>query len=53
MKQIQNSKWPTQKAEYFKIANSQIFLQKFHILLIVLVGLIDAKGINVAQRIWL
>ena len=38
------SKWP-----FFKIANSQFFLRKFHRLVLGLVGLIDAKAINVAQ----
>jgi hypothetical protein len=28
------------------------FLQKFHILVLGLVALIDAKGIDVAQRLW-
>ena len=41
------SKWP-----FFKIANSQKFLCKFHGLVLELVGLIDAKGIGVAQPIW-
>ena len=36
------SKWPILK----------IFLRKFHRLVLGLVGLIDAKAINVAQPIW-
>jgi hypothetical protein len=30
-----------------------IFFQKFHGLVLELVGLVDAKGIDVAQPIWL
>ena len=36
------------KSPFFKIANSQ----KFYRLVLGLVGLIDAKGIDVAQPIW-
>ena len=42
------SKWP-----FFKIAKIENFLRKFHRLFLGLVGLIDAKAINVAQPIWL
>ena len=42
------SKWPTQKTEFFKITNSQYFFQKFYGLVLGLVGLNDAKGIDVA-----
>ena len=45
-------KWPTQKTEILKIANSQYFFQKFYGLVLGLVGLIDAKGFVVAQPIW-
>ena len=38
---------------FFKIANSQNFLRKFHRSVLGFVGLIDAKGIDVAQPIWL
>ena len=41
------------KSSFFKIANSQIFLRKFLRLVLGLLGLIDAKAINVAQPIWL
>ena len=41
------------KSPFFKIANSQNFLLKFHGLVLGLVGLIDAEGIDVAQPIWL
>ena len=41
------SKWP-----FFKIDNSQKILRKFHRSVLGLVGLIDAKVINVAQPIW-
>ena len=36
------SKWPI----------LEIFLQKFHRLVLGFIGLIDAKGIDVAQPIW-
>ena len=36
------------KTEFFKIANSQYFLWKFHGLVLGLVGLNDVKGIDVA-----
>ena len=41
------------KSPFFKIANSQKFSQKFHRLVIGLVGLIDAKGTDLSQPIWL
>ena len=50
-KKIQNGQ--LKKAEFFKTDNSQYFFQKFHGLVLWLVGLIDAKGIDVAQPIWL
>ena len=50
-KKIQNGR--LKKTEFFKIANSQTFLWKFHGLVLGLVELIDAKGIDVAQPIWL
>ena len=37
------SKWPTQ---------AESFLPKFYRLILGLVGLIDVKGIDVAQSIW-
>ena len=40
------------KNEIFNSPNSQYFFQKFHGLVLGLVGLIDAKGIDVAQPIW-
>ena len=47
------STWPTQKkTEIFKTCNSQYFFQKFHGLVLGLVGLNDAKSIDVAQPIW-
>jgi hypothetical protein len=48
-KKIQNSR--LKKTEFFKIANSQFFLCE--IFLDWSLGLIDAKGIDVAQLIWL
>ena len=42
------SKW-----SFFKIANSQNFFVKISWMVLGLVGLIDAKGIDVAQPIWL
>ena len=41
------------KTEFFNFANSQYFFQKFHGLVLWLVELIDAKGIDVAQPMWL
>jgi hypothetical protein len=41
------SKWP-----FFKITNSQKILKKFYRLVFGIVGLIDAKGIDIAQPIW-
>jgi hypothetical protein len=49
--------------KFFKMADSKklrfskppilnIFFQKFHGLVLGLVGLVDAKGIDEAQRIW-
>ena len=46
-KKIQNGQ--LKKTEFFEIANSQYFLWKFHGLVLGLVELIDAKGIDVAQ----
>ena len=37
---------------FFKMANSQKIFGKFHRLVLGLVVLIDAKGIDVAQPIW-
>ena len=39
--------------EFFNSANSQYFFQEFPGLVLGLVGLIDAKDIDVAQPIWL
>ena len=53
MADLENSKWPPQKKPHFPappILN--IFFQKFLGLVLGLVGLIDAKGIDVAQPIW-
>ena len=47
------TKWPTKKTEFFKIANSQCFMQKFHGLVLALLELIDGKDIDVAQSIQL
>jgi hypothetical protein len=49
-KKIQNGR--LKKTEFFKIANSQNFLRKFHGLVLGLVELIDVKGNDVAQSIW-
>ena len=47
------SKWPTQKKRVFQPPpKAEQFLPKFHGLVLRLVGLIDAKGIDVAQCIW-
>ena len=47
------SKWPIFQNERFsKSPIFEIFLQKFYRLVLVLVGLIDAKSFNVAQPIW-
>jgi hypothetical protein len=50
-----NSKCPTQKKKKTHFPAPpilNIFTQKFHGLVLGLVGLIDAKGIDMAQRIW-
>ena len=52
------SKWLTKKKLIFQLCLEvtpilNIFLQKCHGLVLWLVGLIDAKGIGVAQPIWL
>ena len=46
------SKWPTKKAHFPALPILNIFSSKFHGLVLWLVGLIDAKGIGVAQFIW-
>ena len=53
MKQKKNQSGRLKKSQFLKIANSQYFSWKFHGLVLGLVGLIDAKGIDVAQPIWL
>ena len=50
-KKIQNGR--PKKTEIFKTANSQKNFPKFYRLVLGLVGLIDAKGIDLAQPIWL
>ena len=40
------------KIEFFNITKAEQFLPKFHRLVLGIVGLIDAKGINVTQPIW-
>ena len=48
-----NSKWPIfQNGRFSKSLILEIFLRKFHRLVLGLVELIDAKGIDVAQPIW-
>ena len=48
-----NSKWPIfQNRRFSKSPILEIFMQKFHRLALGLVGLIDAKAINVAQPIY-
>ena len=50
----QKTKWPTQKNLRFSTPLIlKTFSQKFQGLVLGLVGLIDAQGINVAQPIWL
>ena len=47
-----NSKWPIfQNGHFSKTPIFKNFLRKFHRLVLGLVGLIDAKGIKVAQPI--
>ena len=47
------SKWPSQKKLSFSTSpKAEQFLPKFHGLVLGLVGLIDAKGIDFAQAIW-
>ena len=49
-----NTKWPIfQNGRFSKSPILKIFLRKFHRLILGLVGLIDAKGIDVAQPIHL
>ena len=53
MKQKKVPKWPTQKMEFFKIANSQKNFAKIsEISPWISVGLLDAKGIDLAQPIF-
>ena len=48
-----NSKWPIfQNGRFSKSPILETFLRKFHRSVLGLVGLIDAKAINVAQPIW-
>ena len=48
-----NSKWPIfQNGRFSKSPILEIFSRKFHRSVLGLVGLIDAKAINVAQPIW-
>ena len=48
-----NSKWQTKKKLSFSTSpKAEQFPPKFHELVLGLVGLIDAKGINVTQPIW-
>ena len=49
----ENKNGRLKKGSFSISANSQFFFQKFHGLVLGLVGLIDAKGIDVAQPIWL
>ena len=45
-----NSKWPTQKSRVFQLPpKAEQLLPKFYRLVLGLVGLIDAKGINMTQ----
>ena len=48
-KKIKNGR--LKKTEFFNSANSQ-YLKKNHGLVLGLVGLLDTKGIDVAQPIW-
>jgi hypothetical protein len=53
-KKFKNPKWPTQKKLSFsKSPILKNFLLKFYALVLGSVGLIDVKGIDVAQPIWL
>ena len=50
---LKNSKWPTQKKLSFStLPKAEQFTPKFHGLVLGLVGLIDAKGIDFAQPMW-
>ena len=48
-----NSKRPNQKLSFSILPILNIYFQKFHGLVLGLVGLIDGKEIDVAQSIWL
>ena len=54
-KKLKNPMTKNQKPNkaFSSSANSQFFLWKFRRLVLGFVGLIDAKGIDVAQSIWL
>ena len=51
-KQKIKSKWPTQINLIFQLRQFSIFFMKIYGLVLGLVGLIDVKGIGVAQPIW-
>ena len=54
LEQPNNQKLKTKQNVIFRASPIlNIFLEKFHGLVLGLVGLIDAKGIGVAQPIWL
>ena len=52
MADSKKSKWPTQKTSLSSAANSHYFFMEFLWIGLVLVKLIDVKGIGVVQVIW-
>ena len=53
LRELKKSKWLTKKTHFPALQILNIISQKFHGLVLGLVELIDAKGIGVAQLIWL
>ena len=53
MADLENSKWPPQKNLIFQLRQFSIFFhENFYGLILGFVGLIDVKGIDMAQPIW-
>ena len=53
LKKKKKLKWPTKKSSFSSSANSQYFSLKISWIGPWVIGLIDAKGIDVAQPMWL
>ena len=53
LKKIKNKMAGSKKLSFSTSPKAEQFLPKFHGLVLGLVGLIDAKGIDVAQPMWL